>query len=111
MLNFPKETKHEPKCYVTHGTIGHVDTKQTPTRRKPFVNILGYKYINKVEMILPQEMYEVMRREMEEVFSENGGPVYSRVVMPLSALIEGEFFTEYIKKGEEGEGVGMGSGF
>ncbi|KAJ8061150.1 hypothetical protein OCU04_010225 [Sclerotinia nivalis] len=99
MLNFPKDTKHEPKCYVTHGTMGHVDPKQAPARRKPFVNILGHKYINKVEMILPQEMYEMMRREMDEVFAESGGPVYSRVVMPLSALLEGEFFTEYIKKG------------
>ena len=32
--------------------------------------------------------------------SENASPVYSRVILPLSALVEGRFFNEYIKKGE-----------
>lgn len=26
-------------------------------------------------------------------------PIYSRVILPLKALLEGEFFNEYIKKG------------
>jgi ribonuclease P/MRP protein subunit RPP40 len=26
-------------------------------------------------------------------------PVYSRVILPLKALVEGEFFNEHIKKG------------
>ncbi|KAK6592957.1 hypothetical protein H4I96_11555 [Botrytis cinerea] len=98
MLGFPKDTKHEQKCYVTHGTMGHLDPKQPPVKRKPFVNILGHKFINKVEMILPKELYEIMKNKMDGILGENG-PVYSRVVHPLSALLEGEFFTEYVKKG------------
>ncbi|TEY56446.1 hypothetical protein BOTCAL_0225g00260 [Botryotinia calthae] len=98
MLSFPKDTKHEQKCYVTHGTMGHLDPKQPPVKRKPFVNILGHKFINKVEMILPKELYEIMKNGVNGVLAESG-PVYSRVVLPLSALLEGEFFTEYIKKG------------
>ncbi|KAM0133267.1 hypothetical protein ACHAO1_006366 [Botrytis cinerea] len=98
MLGFPKDTKHEQKCYVTHGTMGHLDPKQPPVKRKPFVNILGHKFINKVEMILPKELYEIMKNKMDGILGENG-PVYSRVMHPLSALLEGEFFTEYIKKG------------
>ncbi|TGO64571.1 hypothetical protein BOTNAR_0086g00110 [Botryotinia narcissicola] len=98
MLSFPKDTKHEQKCYVTHGTMGHLDPKQPPVKRKPFVNILGHKFINKVEMILPKELYDIMKKGMDGVVGENS-PVYSRVVLPLSALLEGEFFTEYIKKG------------
>jgi ribonuclease P/MRP protein subunit RPP40 len=27
-------------------------------------------------------------------------PAYSKVILPLKALLEGEFFNEYIKKGE-----------
>ncbi|ESZ97010.1 ribonuclease P 40kDa subunit [Sclerotinia borealis F-4128] len=99
MLNFPKDTKHEQKCYVTHGTMGHLDPKQPPVKRKPFVNILGHKFINKVEMILPKELYEIMENEMNGVLAESRNPVYRRVVLPLSALLEGEFFTEYVKKG------------
>ncbi|KAF5870060.1 putative ribonuclease p 40kda subunit protein [Botrytis fragariae] len=104
MLSFPKDTKHEQKCYVTHGTMGHLDPKQTPVKRKPFVNILGHKFINKVEMILPKELYEIMKSGVDGVLGEDS-PVYSRVVLPLSALLEGEFFTEYIKKGEAREGI------
>lgn len=26
-------------------------------------------------------------------------PVYSRIILPLKALVEGEFFNEYIKRG------------
>lgn len=106
MLSFPKDTKHEQKCYVTHGTMGHLDPKQLPTKRKPFVNILGHKFINKVEMILPKELYEIMANEMDGVFGESRIPVYKRVVLPLSALLEGDFFTEYIKIGEAYERIG-----
>jgi ribonuclease P/MRP protein subunit RPP40 len=96
MWNFPKDTKHEQKCYVTHGTIGHVDPEQPPTKRKPFANILDHKFINKVEMILPKELYDIMEKE---IFADSRSPVYSRVILPLEKLVEGDFFTEYIKKG------------
>ncbi|KAA8567140.1 hypothetical protein MFRU_007g02360 [Monilinia fructicola] len=102
MLNFPKDTKHEQKGYVSHGTMGHLDAKQPPIKRKPFVKILAHKFINKVEMILPKELYEIMEKGMNDMtgfFAESRNPVYSRVVLPLSALLEGEFFTEYIKRG------------
>lgn len=53
-------------------------------------------------MILPKELYEIMEKGMNDMtgfFAESRNPVYSRVVLPLSALLEGEFFTEYIKRG------------
>ncbi|QSZ29102.1 hypothetical protein DSL72_003612 [Monilinia vaccinii-corymbosi] len=102
MLSFPKDTKHEQRCYVTHGTMGHLDPKQPAVKRKPFANILGHKFINKVEIILPKALYEIMETRMDDTaegFVGNWSPVYSRVVLPPSALLEGEFFTEYIKKG------------
>ena len=48
MLDFPTSTKHEPKCVVTHGTMGHVDVTQPPTKRKPFASILSQSFIHKV---------------------------------------------------------------
>ena len=48
MLNFKSPTKHEPKCVITHGTMGHIDGQQPPTKRKPFVAILSYNFIHKV---------------------------------------------------------------
>jgi ribonuclease P/MRP protein subunit RPP40 len=106
MWNFPKDTKHEQKCYVTHGAIGHVDPKQPPTKRKPFANILDHQFINKVEMILPKELYDIMENE---IFADSRSPVYSRVILPLETLVQGDFFTEYIKKGNNSISAGDGS--
>ncbi|PSS20126.1 hypothetical protein M430DRAFT_100089 [Amorphotheca resinae ATCC 22711] len=96
MLDFPEDTKNEPKCYVTHGTMGHLDPKQPPVKRKPFAAILNEGFIQKAELILPEELYEIIKKDF---FNETTKPVYSRVILPLKALLEGEFFNEYIKKG------------
>jgi hypothetical protein len=48
MLNFPIDTKHEPKCAVTYGTMGHLDPKQPPVKRKPFAAILSHRFVQKV---------------------------------------------------------------
>jgi ribonuclease P/MRP protein subunit RPP40 len=57
-----------------------------------FTKTLG----SKVELILPEELYEIIKNE---ILKERARPTYSRVIMPLEALLEGEFFNEYIKKG------------
>lgn len=37
------------KCYVTHGTIGHLDPKQLPIKGKPWATIAGLDFIRKVD--------------------------------------------------------------
>jgi ribonuclease P/MRP protein subunit RPP40 len=49
-----------------------------------------------VELVLPAEVYEIIKND---VFKEENRPAYKRVILPLKALLEGEFFNEYIKKG------------
>ena len=49
-----------------------------------------------MELILPQELYEIIK---DGFVKGRARPAYSRVIMPLKALLEGEFFNEYIKKG------------
>ncbi len=46
--------------------------------------------------MLPQELYEIIKKN---VLIGLPSPSYSRVILPLKALLEGEFFNEYIKKG------------
>ncbi|KAE8452386.1 hypothetical protein EG329_001086 [Mollisiaceae sp. DMI_Dod_QoI] len=99
MLGFPAETNNEAKCYVTHGVFGHVDAKQPPVKRKPFSSILKHEFIQKIELMLPQELYEIIKKN---VLIGLPSPSYSRVILPLKALLEGEFFNEYIKKGKIG---------
>ncbi|KAH8598793.1 ribonuclease P 40kDa subunit-domain-containing protein [Bisporella sp. PMI_857] len=96
MLGFPLDTKHESKCIVTHGTMGHIDPKQPPTKRKPFASLLNQHFIQKVEVILPEWLYEIVK---DGFFTDRAKPTYSRVILPLGALLEGEFFNEYIKRG------------
>ncbi|PVH72941.1 ribonuclease P 40kDa subunit [Cadophora sp. DSE1049] len=96
MLNFPSGTKNEQKCNVTHGVMGHLDPKQPPVKRKPFAAILSQSFIQKTELILPEELYDIIKKD---VVTDLSKPVYSRVILPLGALLEGEFFNEYIKRG------------
>lgn len=48
MLGFPEGTKNDPKCYVTHGVMGHLDPEQPPVKRKPFAAILNHDFVHKV---------------------------------------------------------------
>lgn len=50
----------------------------------------------KVDLVLPQELYDVVWEQIESKIST---VQYSRVIMPLSALLEGQFFNLYIKSG------------
>jgi ribonucleases P/MRP protein subunit RPP40 len=42
-------------------------------------------------------VYEIIQKEI--LTAEDARPAYSRVILPLKALLEGDFFNEYIKKG------------
>jgi hypothetical protein len=46
---------------------------------------------------LPEELYDLIWHEVEKKIVN---VQYARVIMPLSALLEGEFFNAYIKRGE-----------
>jgi ribonuclease P/MRP protein subunit RPP40 len=105
-----------PKCFVTYGSMGHTDTKQLPRRSKPWSNLMGLDFIHrvsqptwihgadrrshcggKVDVILPQEIYETLRHQL---VVETPPPSYYRVTMSLEQVLQGNFFTEYIKRGQ-----------
>ena len=48
MLQFGKEQKEKETCFVTHGTMGHLDPTQPPTKRKPYSAILSMPAVSKV---------------------------------------------------------------
>lgn len=51
---------------------------------------------SKIDLLLPAELYDIVHESLAAKFSNIS---YSRVILPLSALLTGDFFTEYIKKG------------
>lgn len=54
-------------------------------------------YSLQAELILPKELYEIIQYNLSKNVPN---PSFSRVILPLSAILEGEFFNEYIKKGK-----------
>jgi ribonuclease P/MRP protein subunit RPP40 len=56
----------------------------------------------KVELILPKKLYEVIENDIESRFPM---PAFSRVILPLQALLEDDFFNEYIKKGTRSSNI------
>ncbi|QGI64744.1 hypothetical protein CEK26_008698 [Fusarium fujikuroi] len=46
------------KCFVSYGTMGYLDTKQTPRKGKPWTAVMSMDFIHKVDLILPSEAYD-----------------------------------------------------
>ncbi|KAF6220904.1 hypothetical protein HO133_002584 [Letharia lupina] len=97
MFSFLESKTSASKAYVSHGNLPpFVDPEQPPSTKKPFSTILGQPFTHTVQLILPQELYDVVWKEVEAKISNIQ---YSRVIMPLSGLLEGDFFNRYIKIG------------
>lgn len=49
MLSFPAPSVYQsPKCFVSYGTMAHVEPKQLPTKGKPWAPILSQGFNHKV---------------------------------------------------------------
>ncbi|KAI3534633.1 ribonuclease P 40kDa subunit [Colletotrichum filicis] len=97
MLSFPTPSVYQsPKCFVTYGTMPHIEPKQLPTKGKPWAPILGQGFNYKVDLVLPQECFELVRQKLVE---ELPAPTFHRVIMTLGQVLDGGFFNEYIKRG------------
>ncbi|OTA02168.1 hypothetical protein A9Z42_0025080 [Trichoderma parareesei] len=84
-----------PKCFVTYGTMGHVDPKQPPSKGKPWTAISELDFVHKVDLVIPQDICDTIVQKM----AEREAPVYYRVIMTLGQVLETKFLTQYIKLG------------
>ncbi|CAD6587543.1 MAG: hypothetical protein ASARMPREDX12_002930 [Alectoria sarmentosa] len=97
MFSFLDSKTPASMAYVSQSTLPpYVDPQQPPSKRKPFSTILNQPFTHTVQLILPQELYDVVWKEVETKISNIQ---YSRVIMSLSELLEGDFFNMYIKTG------------
>ncbi|RFU74318.1 ribonuclease p 40kda subunit [Trichoderma arundinaceum] len=71
MLHQAPSIYQSPKCFVTYGTMGHVD------------------------LIIPQDIYELVVQKL----AERDSPAYYRAVMTLGQVLEKPFLTQFIKLG------------
>lgn len=116
MFSFLDHRSSAAKAYVSQGSLPpFVDPEQPPSKKNPFSTIIGQPFIHtvcndtkfeklcseaevtaQVQLVLPQELYDVL---WDNVEAKIGNIVYSRVIMSLSEILEGEFFNKYIKTG------------
>lgn len=119
MLGFEEPSIYErSKCFFTHGRLQHIDPQQLPKdwekKGKPWTAVLSHDFIRRVsacrvslysrqkliitqvDVVLPQESWELVR---DTLLRSAKTPEYCRVSVALSQVLEGEFFTEYIKIG------------
>ncbi|KAI1029573.1 hypothetical protein LB503_007976 [Fusarium chuoi] len=78
--------------------MGYLDTRQTPRKGKPWTAVMSMDFIHKVDLILPSEAYDAACQQLSNA---RHAPLYSKVLMSLGDILQGDFFTEYIKKGKQ----------
>ncbi|KAF2808428.1 uncharacterized protein BDZ99DRAFT_371552, partial [Mytilinidion resinicola] len=85
------------KCYFTHSLLpNYIEPSLPPTKKKPFSIFLAQPFTHTFDLILPEEIYELCQQELD---GDAGTLHYARVNMTLLEVISGDFFTNYIKKG------------
>ncbi|CAN8101714.1 unnamed protein product [Discula destructiva] len=80
--------------------MGHLEPKQLPTawakKGKPWSTILAQDFIRRIDLVLPQESWELIRERLLGMQT----PAFARVTMSLADVLRGDFFAEYIKIGD-----------
>ncbi|KAJ9606600.1 hypothetical protein H2200_008608 [Cladophialophora chaetospira] len=95
---FPSSSDPVPKVIVTAGQLpGYVAASQAPSKRPPWRTIRETSYVNSVTVILPDDLHQAIWDGIDVDVSK---PKYAKVIMKLEDVLQGDFFTEYIKKGD-----------
>ncbi|KAL5359611.1 ribonuclease P 40kDa subunit-domain-containing protein [Aspergillus floccosus] len=98
MLDFEDDASRREKCYTTISELpSYIDPKQPPTKKAPFSAIWGHSFVHTVEVILPEDAYNTVQQSLHTKLQSIR---FARVFMPLSSLLEGDFFNTYIKSGD-----------
>ncbi|CAN9162616.1 unnamed protein product [Alternaria alternata] len=89
----------DTKIYFSHSVLpSYIDPQNVSTKKKPFSAFNKQKYSHTVDLVLPEEIYELVQNELGRA----DGPArtqYARVHMKLGEILETEFLDTYIKQG------------
>jgi len=98
LFDFDSADRRNPKTQVRVAQLpAYIDPKQPPTKKTPWRTINEVPFLQSVSLVLPQELYDVIWDKIEDKSKKAG---YAKVIMKLQDVLDGAFFTEYIKKGE-----------
>ncbi|OCL01504.1 hypothetical protein AOQ84DRAFT_306556 [Glonium stellatum] len=97
MFDFSRHETLSSKCYFTHSVLpNYAERDQPPTKKKPFSTFLSQPFAHTLDLILPDEIHELIQQQLD---GDVGTVCYARVYMSLGEILMGDFFNEYIKKG------------
>jgi ribonuclease P/MRP protein subunit RPP40 len=97
LIEFDSPSRHDPKTHVHVGQLpAYIDPKQPPTKKSPWRTINDTPFLQSVNLILPGELYNVI---WDKINDETKKVSYAKVILKLQDILNGPFFTEYIKKG------------
>ncbi|KIW82441.1 hypothetical protein Z517_05468 [Fonsecaea pedrosoi CBS 271.37] len=93
----PKSPSSASKINITTGQLpSYVNATQAPTKKSPWRTIRGLEYNQYATVILPDELYSLLWKKLDASME----PVkYAKVIMKLADVLSGDFFTEYVKRG------------
>ncbi|KAI4864179.1 ribonuclease P 40kDa subunit [Hypoxylon rubiginosum] len=98
MFSFPTPSVYQSsKCFVTYGVMGHPNPEQVPSKGKPWSAILAQDFVHRVDLILPEELLHLVKDKI--IGNPSRALTFYKVIMSLGQVLEGDFFTEYIKIG------------
>ncbi|OQV04322.1 hypothetical protein CLAIMM_09225 isoform 4 [Cladophialophora immunda] len=94
---FPQAPSSASKINVASGQLpSYVTASQAPTKKPPWRTIRQHEYDKYVAVILPDGLYHLI---WEKVNASIGPVKYAKVIMKLEDVLNGEFFTVYVKTG------------
>ncbi|KAI1917735.1 hypothetical protein LOZ61_000355 [Ophidiomyces ophidiicola] len=97
MFDIEDPTLNKEKCRTTIGQFPRsIDPRQPPTKKIPFSAISGHPFTHSIELLLPDELFQTT---WDAISAKINPCEYAKVFMSLLDVIEGEFFSKYIKIG------------
>jgi ribonuclease P/MRP protein subunit RPP40 len=104
MLPLLKSDRRPQKCQVSRGVLPkYIDLAQPPRKHKPFDALWALRWCHTVDILLPAELRDTIHkaegRQIELGRIRELNQKYAKVIMKLGEVLEGDFFTEYVKKG------------
>lgn len=98
MLPLPHLTtlpKSAPRSFTSGTLPSFIDPKQPPVKKQPFAAVRAQKAVSSLSLVLPEELAALVEQEVNARRWR-----YAKVIMKLGDLLEGDLFTEGVKKGK-----------
>lgn len=91
LTNLPKLS---PRSFTVGTLPSFIDSAQPPVKRQPFAAIRTQKAVSSLSLVLPKELAVLVEQELASRERK-----YAKVIMKLENLLEGDLWTEGVKKG------------